>query len=137
MNTWSKSWKASKQPKKQRKYRYEAPLHIKQHFFGAHLSKELRQKYNRRSIVVVKEDKVKVIAGQFKGHTGKIEKVNLRKTKVFVSGIEISKKDGSKALYPIHPSNIIIIELNLNDKKRVSMLDRKKIVKEEKQTSKK
>ncbi|MBS1194889.1 MAG: ribosomal protein L24p/L26e, archaeal/eukaryotic, partial [Methanomicrobia archaeon] len=44
------------QPRKQRKARYTAPLHIKGKFLSATLSKELREQYKRRSLRVVKGD---------------------------------------------------------------------------------
>ena len=44
---FSESWKSSKQVRKQRKYRYNAPLHIKQKFVNVHLAKELRKKYKK------------------------------------------------------------------------------------------
>lgn len=126
MVVWSRSWKSSKKAKKQRKYRYNAPLHIKKKFVGSHLSKELRERYKTRSMSIVKGDKVKVVRGQFKGHTGKVEEVNIRKCKIFIAGIEIQKKDGSKTSCPINPSNVSIIELNLEDKKRNQIIERRK-----------
>ena len=63
--------------------------------------------------------------GQFKNKFGKIEKVNLKDITVFVEGIQTTKKDGSKVYIPIHPSNIIITELNLEDKHRREILERK------------
>ncbi len=120
-----KSWNRSKQPRKQRKYRYNAPLNIKSKFLGSHLSKQLREKYKKRSIVIRKGDSIKVLKGQFKGKTGKIERVDIKKCKVYITGIEVAKKDGTKALYPIHPSNLVINELNLDDKKRKKSLERK------------
>ena len=42
------------------------------------------------------------------------------------TGAEIIKKDGTKALYQIDPSNLIIEEINLDDKKREKTLKRKK-----------
>lgn len=124
-NLFSKSWISSKQPRKQRKYRANAPLHLKRKFMGAHLSKELREKYSKRSIVVRKDDKVKVMRGQFKGHVGKVERVDVKRCRVYVRGMEIAKKDGTKSFRPIHPSNLLITELNLGDKKRVEALKRK------------
>ncbi len=123
---FSTNWKKSKQVRKQRKYRYNAPLHIKQKFVNAHLTKELRKKYKKRSIGLKKGDKVKVLRGQFKKHTGSIERIDLKKTKVYVSGIDITKKDGSKTTYPIDPSNLIITELNLDDEMRQKIIGRKK-----------
>ncbi len=127
---FSTKWKSSKQPKKQRKYRYNAPLHIKQKFISAHLSKELREKYKTRALQLRKGDTVKIMVGQFKGKTGKVKKVDLKKAKVYIEGIEILKKDGTKADYPIDPSNLMITELNLEDKKRLKSIERKKKSKE-------
>ena len=122
---FSRTWEKSKQPRKQRKYRYKAPLHIKTKFMAAHLSKELRQKHNKRSFPVRKGDKVQVMRGQFKKKIGKIARADLKKSKVYIEGIEIMKKDGTKTLYPINPSNLLILEFNLDDKKRVQTLKRK------------
>lgn len=116
---FSMKWKASKRPAKQRKFVANAPKHTRNKFLSAHLSKELAKKHGKRSIPVRKGDKVKVLRGQFKGKSGKIERVSTSKMKVYITGIEFLKKDGSKALYPIHPSNLIAEELNLEDKKRM------------------
>ena len=125
MKKWSRSWKASKQPKKQRKYRYNAPAHIRHKLMAAHLAKDLRKKYGRRSFPIRKGDKVKVLRGQFKGTIGEIEKKNMEKYKVYVKGVEVKKKDGTKTSYPIHPSNVMILALNLDDKRRARALSRK------------
>ena len=122
---FSLSWKKSRKPKKQRKYLFNAPLHIKQKITKAHLSKELRKKYGKRSLGVRKGDNVKIVVGQFKGKSGKIDRVNLKKNKVYITGIEIAKKDGTKTNYPLDPSNLIITELNLDDKMRQKILGRK------------
>ena len=89
------------------------------------LSKELKGKYKKRSLTIRKGDAIKVLRGQFKGKTGKIDRVNLKTTKVYITGIESTKKDGTKTFYPFGPSNLIITELNLDDKKRVKGLERK------------
>jgi len=115
---YSKTWKASTQPRKQRKYALNAPLHIRSRFMAAALSKELRKKHNTRSVPVRKGDKVKVVRGQFKGKTGRIERVNIAKTKVYITGIENLKREGSKTLLPIHPSNLCVLELESGDKRR-------------------
>ncbi|RMF55296.1 50S ribosomal protein L24 [Candidatus Woesearchaeota archaeon] len=114
---WSKSWNKSKQPRKQRKYRYNAPLHVRDKFMHATLSKELRKKYGVRSIRVRKGDKVIVMRGQLKGHSGKVERVDTKKHRIYVSKAEISKKDGSKAQIPINCSNVMIQEL-VEERKR-------------------
>jgi len=119
MKEFSKSWISSKKPNKQRKYRFNAPLHIRGNFLNAHLSKELREKYGIRALRVKVGDKVKIMRGQFKTKEGKIEEVNVKKLKVYISKIEHVKRDGSKARYPIDPSNLLLVELNTDDKKRL------------------
>jgi large subunit ribosomal protein L24 len=96
-----------------------APLHLKQKLVGSHLSKDLITKHKKRSLPVRKGDKVVVTRGQHKDKSGKIERVSVKRGSAFVSGIETIKKDGSKALIPIHPSNLMITELNLEDKRRL------------------
>ncbi|MEM4336733.1 MAG: 50S ribosomal protein L24 [Candidatus Woesearchaeota archaeon] len=115
---FSKNWKSSKKVSKQRKYIHNAPLHIRNKFVSAHLSKELMKKYGVRNLPVRKGDKVKIARGQFKGKVGKVIKVDLKKIRIFIEGITQEKIAGGKAPYPIHPSNIIITELNSEDKKR-------------------
>ena len=124
-NKFSSSWGTSTQPRKQRKYRFNAPLHIKQKFMRAHLSKELRKKYSKRNFSLRKGDNVKIMRGQFRNKHGKIERVNLKGTFVYITGIEVAKRDGTKTLFPIHPSNLMITELNMDDKIRQQMLERK------------
>jgi large subunit ribosomal protein L24 len=125
MTDFSNSWNSSKDPGKQRKFRTNAPLHIKGKFLGAHLSDELAKKYGKRAARVRKGDKVKIMIGQFKGKLGKVEKVDSKKGKVYVEGAEIQKKDGTKTKYPITASNVMIIELSLDDKNRQEILKRK------------
>lgn len=118
MKDWSKTWKASKLPKKQRKYVYLLPAHLKGKLLCAHLCKELRKKYSTRSIRIRKGDKVKIVRGQNKTKTGTVELVDTKNIKIYISGIEFTKRDGSKAKQPIHPSNVVIQELDTTDKRR-------------------
>ncbi|MBU0628315.1 MAG: 50S ribosomal protein L24 [Nanoarchaeota archaeon] len=122
---FSTAWKSSSQKRKQRKYRHNAPLHIKQKFVHVHLSKELLKKYKKRNLGLKKGDKVTVVRGQFKKHQGTVDRIDLKKTRVYLTGIEITRKDGTKSTYPIHPSNLIITELSLDDKNRQKIIERK------------
>ncbi len=122
---FSKTWKGSKQPRKQRKYRFNAPLHTKNKFMSSHISKELKEKYGKRSVTLRKGDKITVMRGQFRKKNGKIERIDSKKGKVYVTGIDNVKKDGTKVMIPLNPSNMMITELNLEDKKRKESLDRK------------
>ncbi len=122
---FTKSWKSSKQPRKQRKYQRNAPLNIKHRFLSVLLSDQLREKYQKRNIPVKKGDTVKILRGQFKKKSGKVAKVFLKKTRVHVEGMDLVKKDGSKVPYSIHPSNLMITELTLDDKKRQKVFTKK------------
>jgi len=122
MKKFSRSWISSKKPNKQRKYRFNAPLHIRGDLLNVHLSKELRQKYGLRALRVRTGDKVRIMRGQFKKTEGKIEEVNMKRLKVYIAKIEHIKRDGTKARYPIQPSNLLLVELNTDDKERMAGL---------------
>jgi large subunit ribosomal protein L24 len=122
---FSPTWNRSVQPRKQRKYRHNAPLHLKQKFMHAHLSPELRKKYLTRNIQLKTGDKVKVLRGVSRKKEGRVERINLKKERVFITGIEKIKKEGTKLLVALRPSNLMIIELNLDDKKRKQKLESK------------
>jgi len=124
MKFWSKFWKSSKNPKKQRKYIYNAPLHIKRKFLSVNLSKELREKYKKRSLIARKGDEVEVLRGEFKKKKGKIIRIDTKKTKIYIEGITRKKVDGSDISVPIHPSNLRLIDLDLKDEKRLKGLSR-------------
>jgi|FaiFalDrversion2_1042247.scaffolds.fasta_scaffold10397_2 large subunit ribosomal protein L24 len=115
----------SSKARKQRKFLYNAPLHVRRKLLSAHLSKELQEKYKRRSFPVRVGDEVEVMRGEFKKRTGKVAKVDLKKYKVYIEGLTRKKVEGREKMVPIHPSNLRIINLNLEDKKRVEALERK------------
>ena len=122
---YSNSWKGSKQPRKQRKYRANAPLHTRHKMASANLSKELRKKYSKRNFPIRKGDSVRIMRGEFRGKTGKVAEVNMKKLKILVEGINRTKKDGVKVGVLFDISNLQIKELNLTDKKRKIALERK------------
>lgn len=126
MKEFSSIWNRSSSVKKQRKFVYNAPLHIRQKLVHAIMSEELRNKYGFRNLGVRKGDKVKIMRGQFRKQTGKVENVDLKKTEVYVEGAQTARKDGTKAYYALRPSSLMIIELNLDDKKRQKIIERKK-----------
>ena len=119
------SWKKSTQPRKQRKYRYNAPLHVKQKMVHVHLSTELRKKYSFRNVQLKAGDKIKVLRGKFAKKEGKVDKISLKNEKVYVAGIETIKKEGTKLPIALNATNLMIIELDLSDKKRKQKLESK------------
>jgi len=116
----------SKKPRKQRKFLYNAPLHLRRKMISAHLSKELREKYGRRSMPLRKGDEVKVMRGEFKGTVGKVVKIDTKKYKVYVDSVKKKRSVGTEYLVPISPSNLMILKLNLDDKYRMRILERGK-----------
>jgi large subunit ribosomal protein L24 len=118
MRKFSNHWISSRKVKKQRKYVANAPIHIKRKLISANLAKDLRKTYSKRSLVVRTKDTVKVMRGSFKGKSGKIIGLNTKKQQVFIENIQKTKKDGTKVNVPFNSSNLQIIELNLEDKKR-------------------
>jgi len=122
---FSTKWIGSKQPRKQRKYRANAPLHILHKMISSNLSKELRKKYGKRSFPVRKGDIVKIMIGEFKRKTGKVDSIDVKKSRIIIEGIFRTKKDGSKVGVYFDASNLQIKELNLEDIKRKKALERK------------
>ncbi len=116
---FSTSWISSVQPRKQRKYRYKAPSHIRHSFLSAHLSKELRTKYKIRSLPLRSGDEVIVMRGTFAKQKGKILKVDVKKLKATVEGLNRKKADGTKVNVYFDPSKLQIVALKLDDSRRL------------------
>ena len=114
----------SSQPRKQRKFRYDAPLHVRSTFITARLSADLSKKYGRSARVVV-GDTVKVMRGDAAGTEGKVREINVKREQIVVEGVSVARADGKEEARPIHPSNLMITRLNLDDPKRVESLERK------------
>jgi len=117
---------ASSKPSKQRKYLYQAPLHIRAKIMSAILSPELRAKYGRRSFPIRSGDKVRIMRGDYAGREGKVIGVDREKYRIHVEGVTRKKADGTEVPIPIHPSKVMIIELDLSDERRKAALERKK-----------
>ncbi len=133
---FSPQWKSSKNRSKQRKYVANAPFHTRGKFLSTQLSKTLKQKHGINATRIRKGDKVKVMRGQFKSKTGTIDSIDLKASRVKIDSIFTSRRDGTKAFIPIHPSNVQIQELNLEDRKRKAKLEVKKPKTKEKVTKK-
>jgi len=71
------------QPRKQRKFLYTAPLHLRRKLLAGHLSKELKQRYKIRSFPLRKGDEVEIMRGKFKKKHGKITRVDYKYYQVF------------------------------------------------------
>ncbi|MBU1045475.1 MAG: 50S ribosomal protein L24 [Candidatus Omnitrophica bacterium] len=116
---FNKSWNKSVQPRKQVKFRANAPNHIKRKFMGSPLDKALKEKYGRKTIEVRKGDEVKIMRGKFSGKQGKVGIVDVKNTRLQVEGIQRSKVGGEKMVTWFHPSKVKIIILDTSDNRRL------------------
>ena len=114
---FSKKWKASKQPRKQRKYIFNAPLHIKVKQMTAPLDKVLRKTQGIKNAEVRKGDEVKIMRGKHKGKQGKIDSVDVGRSRVSVEGIIGKKKDGNSVVVWFNPSKLQIKSLKSDPKR--------------------
>lgn len=122
---FSTQWNSSVQPRKQRKYNFNAPLHTRHKFLSAHLSKELKVKYGKRNLPLRKGDEVLIMRGAFKKKKAKVTSVNLRESLVSLENIQRTKKDGSKVNVMFPASVLMIVTLSLDDKRRQDAINKK------------
>ena len=113
---------ASSQPRKQRKIRYNAPIHLRGSLLHSMLSPELREKHGRRNVRVVTGDTVKVLRGEHAGTTGVVEGIDVKRFAIQVHGVTVKKADGTEVARPLDPSKVMITKLNLKDPKREERL---------------
>jgi large subunit ribosomal protein L24 len=116
----------SSKPSVQRKALYNMPLHLRHKLFNAKLSKELVEKYGIKRLPVRVGDVVRIMRGNFAGHEGKVVNVDLKRVRIFVEGAQIKRSDGTPVYYPIHPSKVMIVKLDLSDKYRLKIIERRK-----------
>jgi len=114
-------------PSKQRKMLYQAPDHVRYKLFAAPLSPELKTSHGTNSLPVRSGDTVRILRGDHKGFEGKITRLDRAKYRIFIEGLTREKVDGTTVFVPIHPSKVMITRLNLEDKWRKKILERKKI----------
>ena len=109
----------SKQPRKQRKALYNAPAHARGKHLSAALSKDLRADLGKRSLPLRSGDKVRVLRGDFKGHEGEVLSVDYTSYKVTIEEVTLSKPDGTAVFLPVDPSNLMIIDADTKDDRRI------------------
>lgn len=128
----------SSQPRKQRYFRANAPMHVRQNFVNVHISKDLAKRLGikKRSIEVRKGDTVKIMSGDSRGKSGKVTSVNLKTSKVLIEGVSRRNAKNKELLVPIHASNLYITDLDISDKLRAEEVGKKaeKKAAEEKKT---
>mgnify|MGYP001626198533 CR=1 FL=1 len=115
------------QPRKVRKRQvYRAPLHVKSKQLVAPLSDELRRELGVKRLRVRTNDTVLIVRGSFKGHEGRVVKVDVKKGRIYVEGVTRVRSDGREVHIPIHPSKVVITKLDLSDELRKRIIERRK-----------
>ena len=109
---------------------YRATFNTRSKQLTSALSDELKKKYSKKNIRVVEGDGVKIVRGEFRGVDGKIAKVSTEHNSVTVEGIKKEKTKGDKFDVFIHTSNLLVTDLNTDDKWRISKLEGKNISKQ-------
>lgn len=121
--------------RKNRKRHFNAPSHIRRKIMSSPLSKELRQKYNVRSMPIRKDDEVQVlfgkswkfiyknakcnpikhdlpcdeqvVRGHYKGQQiGKVVQVYRKKYVIYIERVQREKANGTTVHVGIHPSKV-------------------------------
>lgn len=110
---------------KQRKRLFNLPWHRAIKLMSAPLSKDLRSRLKIKSIPVRVNDTVRVVSGGFKGRSGKVARVDVKRRLVYIEGITGKAQRGRTKLVGIHVSNLMITKLDLSDKYRKLILQRK------------
>lgn len=121
-----KAMKPVTKPTKQRKMLFQAPDHIRYKHFAAPLSPELRASHGVRTLPARSGDTISIMRGDHKGFQGKVTRIDRRKYKIYIEGLTREKVDGTTTFVPIHPSKVMITKLNLEDKWRKQVLERKR-----------
>ena len=86
----------TKNPKKQRKMRYNAPGHLRHKMMSAHLDKLLSKKLGKRSMKIRKGDEVEIMRGAFRKKRGIISVINRKNMKILIENIKIKKGSGQE-----------------------------------------
>jgi len=89
----------------------------------AMLSTNLKAKYATNSVRVRPGDSVKLVRGEYAGVEGKIQKVFPQEGRVTVEGVTREKIAGGTTPLRIHTSNVVVTNLNLEDKFRRQKLE--------------
>lgn len=113
----------SRQPRKQRRERRTASLHERQKYLRAHLDPDLREEYDARRVRVNAGDEVEVQRGDAAGDTGEVTDVDLRDGTIAVDGVTVETADGEEVPRRLEPSNVQIVDLDLEDTVRRDRLE--------------
>lgn len=100
------------------------PKHMTERMLRSPLSRALREKYGRRNVRVIAGDTIKVMRGEYSGIEGKVEKVNMKRGSLAIEGIQREKVRGGNVKVEINSTNVVVTDLDLNDKLRQALIQK-------------
>lgn len=112
-----------KSPRKQRRMIHKSPIHANKRLLKVHLDEFLQEEYGLRALVVKKGDLVRIMRGQFRDTEGTVIRVDYAHARVYLDSASITKADGKEVNVPVHPSNLMLVKLEIDD-------ERKKLIEE-------
>lgn len=107
-----------KSARKQRQRIYKSPLHTHKNNLKCRLDEFLREEYGLRSLVVKRGDLVRIMRGQFRDTEGKVIGVDYQHIRVYIDSATTTKADGKEVQVPLHPSNLMLVKLELDDERQ-------------------
>jgi large subunit ribosomal protein L24 len=113
----------TKQPRKQRKQKAEAPLHERHKDVRTTLSDDLREEYGQRNVRVNEGDTVEVLRGDHAGTEEDVVNVDLREGIIHVEEVTTETADGEEVPRPVDASNLRVTSLDLSDERREARLE--------------
>jgi large subunit ribosomal protein L24 len=105
-------------PRKQRRQVEQSPMHARRTLLKCRLDEFLQEEYGFRSLPVKKGDLVKVMRGQFRDTEGKVIRVDHKNVRIHLDSATITKSDGKETNAPVHPSNLMLVKLELDDERK-------------------
>jgi len=109
---------SSRSPRKQRRRIRNAVHHERKNMLKCRLDEFLQEEYGLRSLVVKKGDLVRIMRGQFRDTESKVTSVSYKKGVVYLDSSTITKADGKEVHVPVHPSNLMLVKLEIDDERK-------------------
>ncbi|KAI5953302.1 RPL26A [Candida jiufengensis] len=109
---------------KARKAHFSSSSVERRAIMSAPLSKELKSKYNIKSLPIRQNDEVLIVRGSKKGSEGKVNSVYRLKFSIQLDKLQKEKSNGASVPINVNPSKVVITKLHL-DKDRKALIERK------------
>jgi large subunit ribosomal protein L26e len=110
--------------RKNRKKLFQSDSNQRRKIMSSLLSKNLREKYQKKSLPIRKDDEVKIMRGIMRGRIGKVVQCHRKSFSIYVDKISRLKTGKSISYLPISPSNVIITGLSMTNERKMLLLNK-------------